>query len=175
MLYAKAILSAVLAANPAYKNIDTEEAYCLAENIYHETRGETASGQVAVATATLERLSDERYPRTICGVVKQAKINPRTKKPYKNKCAFSWYCDGKNNKISFYTKDGKLIEHRVQMFVMASTVAAMTISNQLHPVCKGSNYYYNPDKANPAWASMYTAKCTIGNHVFLRREEGSLN
>ena len=175
MLIAKSILSAVLAANPAYEHVDLEEAYCLAQNIYYETRGETVSGQVAVATATMERLNDDRYPHTICGVVKQATLNPKTGLPFKNKCSFSWYCDGKSDKISFYDNKGRIVTHRVQMFVMASTVAAMTISDQIKPVCAGSNFYYNPHKANPNWASLYTEKCTIGNHVFLRREVGSLN
>ena len=51
---------------------DIEEARCLAENIYHEARGQGTAGWLAVAAVTLNRVTDERFPDTICGVVFQA-------------------------------------------------------------------------------------------------------
>ena len=56
---------------------------CLAQNIYHEARGEPTSGQLAVAFVTLNRTEDDRFPDSICGVVYQkgqfswTKRNPR--------------------------------------------------------------------------------------------------
>lgn len=44
---------------------------CLAQNIYHEARGEPLSGQLAVAFVTLNRTEDDRFPDSICGVVYQ--------------------------------------------------------------------------------------------------------
>lgn len=44
---------------------------CLAQNIYHESRGESIQGQFAVAFVTLNRTEDENFPRSICGVVYQ--------------------------------------------------------------------------------------------------------
>lgn len=44
---------------------------CLAQNIYHESRGEPTKGQLAVAFVTLNRVEDSRFPDTICGVVFQ--------------------------------------------------------------------------------------------------------
>jgi spore germination cell wall hydrolase CwlJ-like protein len=44
---------------------------CLAQNIYHESRGESIEGQLAVAFVTLNRTEDENFPRSICGVVYQ--------------------------------------------------------------------------------------------------------
>lgn len=44
---------------------------CLAQNIYHESRGEPIRGQLAVAFVTLNRMEDERFPDSICGVVFQ--------------------------------------------------------------------------------------------------------
>jgi spore germination cell wall hydrolase CwlJ-like protein len=58
---------------------------CLAKNIYHESRGEPLAGQYAVAYVTLNRLSDPRYPKTICAVVQQ-------------RGQFVWY--GRTNRIS---------------------------------------------------------------------------
>jgi hypothetical protein len=44
---------------------------CLADNIYHEARNEPEKGKVAVALVTLNRVEDPRFPKDICGVVKQ--------------------------------------------------------------------------------------------------------
>ncbi|HIE75488.1 MAG TPA: cell wall hydrolase, partial [Gammaproteobacteria bacterium] len=47
------------------------EVGCLALNIYHEARGESHDGQVAVAAVTLNRMQSASYPDTVCGVVWQ--------------------------------------------------------------------------------------------------------
>lgn len=59
-------------------------AMCLAENIYHEARGEKSSAQYVLGMLTLARVSDPdpQWPKTICGVVAQ-------------KRQFSWVLDHK--------------------------------------------------------------------------------
>jgi len=47
------------------------ETMCLARNIYHEARGESYIGKLAVAKVTINRTKDPKFPRTICGVVYQ--------------------------------------------------------------------------------------------------------
>lgn len=47
------------------------EAVCLALNIYHEARGESAANRWAVGLATLNRMADARFPKTVCGVIDQ--------------------------------------------------------------------------------------------------------
>lgn len=47
------------------------EFNCLAENVYYEARNQPIEGQLAVADVTLNRVEDDRWPDTICGVVKQ--------------------------------------------------------------------------------------------------------
>ena len=68
-----------------------DELKCLTDNVYHEARSEPLQGRYAVIFSTLARVLDERYPKTICGVVHQPwqfswtrdqkilaqKINPR--------------------------------------------------------------------------------------------------
>lgn len=44
---------------------------CLAQNIYHESRGEPYAGQLAVAFVTLNRVEDPNFPSDICKVVYQ--------------------------------------------------------------------------------------------------------
>ena len=51
---------------------DVEEARCLAENIYHEARNQGTAGWLAVAAVTLNRVTDDRFPDSICGVVFQS-------------------------------------------------------------------------------------------------------
>ena len=89
------------------------ELYCLAQNIYFEARAEPQAGQYAVADVALNRVQDNRYPNTICEVIKQGPIREswKTRKdpdlhdserkyyPVKNRCQFSWYCDGRADKV----------------------------------------------------------------------------
>ena len=72
------------------------EEHCLALNVYHEARGQSQEDQLAVAHVTLNRVESERFPDSVCEVVTQAK--KQGGKPVRNKCQFSWYCDGKSDK-----------------------------------------------------------------------------
>ena len=49
-----------------------EALVCLALNIYHEARDQPFIGQVAVAQVVMNRVHDDRYPNTVCEVVKQS-------------------------------------------------------------------------------------------------------
>jgi N-acetylmuramoyl-L-alanine amidase len=76
-----------------------ESLICLALNVYHEAKNQSFVGQVAVAQVVMNRVEDNRYPNNICDVVKQGltyKWKPTF--PIKNRCQFSWYCDGKSDK-----------------------------------------------------------------------------
>ncbi len=53
------------------ESFEETELKCLTDNVYHEARGEPPEGRYAVMFATLERVLDKRYPKTICGVVHQ--------------------------------------------------------------------------------------------------------
>jgi len=46
---------------------------CLALNLYFEARDQHVVGQSAVGFSTMNRFKDERYPDSVCSVVKQAK------------------------------------------------------------------------------------------------------
>jgi N-acetylmuramoyl-L-alanine amidase len=41
---------------------------CLASAIFFEARGEPVSGMQAVANVIINRVEDERYPKTVCGL-----------------------------------------------------------------------------------------------------------
>ena len=60
---------------------------CLAENVYHEARGEPIDGQYAVAEVTMNRVASKHYPSTVCEVVYQENFDVIRKR---NVSAFSW-------------------------------------------------------------------------------------
>ena len=64
-----ATLAAAVAAQPLA--IDDEELNCLAIGVYYESKGEPLEGQLAVAEVILNRSESGRFPRTVCGVLKQ--------------------------------------------------------------------------------------------------------
>lgn len=155
-------------------NFDFEEAHCMAMNIYHESRGETLSGKIAVAQVTMTRVKDPRFPNSICGVVKQAthmrKGAPST--PRLHKCAFSWYCDGVSDNINFH-KGVVLDDAKVLAFSESVVIAILAIGGAINDNTFGATHYYNKRLAAPKWANIYPITTEIGNHVFHRRPMGS--
>ena len=95
--------SLALMVSPSVAHGKDNGLECLAMNVYHEARGQGLAGQVAVMHVTLNRVEDPRFPNNICGVVYQGPVRPSWKNngtyiPIKNKCQFSWWCDGKSDK-----------------------------------------------------------------------------
>ena len=82
-------------SNITYSN---EELECLALNIYFEAGVESTAGKLAVANVTINRKNSSDYPNTICSVVKEGKHyhdkKVDKKYPLRDRCQFSWYCDG---------------------------------------------------------------------------------
>jgi spore germination cell wall hydrolase CwlJ-like protein len=48
-----------------------QKVRCLSEAVYHEARGESYRGQLAVAQTVLNRVKSRQFPNTVCGVVFQ--------------------------------------------------------------------------------------------------------
>ena len=55
------------------EELSFKDISCLASAIYHESRGESNKGKVAVAQVVINRSKSKYYPNTICGVVFQPK------------------------------------------------------------------------------------------------------
>lgn len=64
-----ASLSAAVAAQN--KPAADAELNCLAVGVYYEAKGEPLAGQLAVADVILNRTTSGRFPRSVCGVLKQ--------------------------------------------------------------------------------------------------------
>ena len=65
---------------------DPETLACLALNVYHEARGESTTGQLAVAHVTLNRARSPRWPSDPCAVVTERRGGV---------CQFAWVCKGR--------------------------------------------------------------------------------
>lgn len=175
MITAKLLLAAILQSvditgvNIDVDKINIDEAYCLAKNVYYESKGEDIQGQYAVAAVTINRANDPRYPSTICDVVKQVTVSNITKKIV---CQFSWYCepDKKDKDISFRNKDGSINQVAVDQFQIASIVAITAMSGDINDNTKGATHFHNPFTSNPPWRHTLRKTMRSGNHDFYKSE-----
>lgn len=172
------LVGAVLSAQ-AYSidvnQLDLDEVRCLADNIYFEGRNESAAGQMAIALVTMNRVESSAYPNTICEVVKQGpryKNNPDL--PVRWRCQFSWFCDGRSDKIPLtYSKGKRKGQVRQRVYeVYAETVkhAVLVMAGITIDFTEGSTHYYAHNIVTPTWStSEKMQKVTvIDNHTFMR-------
>lgn len=128
---------ALVAAAPAFAS-NQQEMQCLAETIYHEARGESFDGQLAVAETVMNRVRAPGFPRTICGVVGQkGQFAPR-----------------------------KRISERAA-FAKAVHVAQLAVEGKTGGVSGGATYFHTT-KLSPSWSRGFTRTKKIGNHIFYR-------
>ena len=125
---------------------------CLAKNIYFEARGEEIAGQYAVGLVTLNRVRSKRFPNTICGVVYQARY--WNNHPVRNRCHFSWYCDGKSDR-----------PREKKHWNLAQEIAETLLLFNIEDVTKGATHYHAKEVL-PHWAKQLKIKTIIGNHIF---------
>ncbi len=136
-------------------DVDEDELQCLAKNIYHEARGESREGKLAVAWVTLNRMEHETYPDTVCGVVKQAKLDSDGK-PKKHKCQFSWDCDGKSDT----PKDKRAWNRALQIAEEVYYSYGLSIN-----IVDGAIFYHSID-VDPDWNREYVVQ--IEDHIFYK-------
>ena len=137
----------------------TGAVLCLALNIYHETRSQSLVEKLAVSFTVMNRVDNNRYPNTVCGVVKQAKYykwNPTV--PIRNACQFSWYCNG----ISDTPTDQ-------EAWLDAQEIAKKVIEKEIPNFMEGSTHYH-ATYVSPQWAVNSADKqvARIGAHIFYR-------
>lgn len=164
MLFASLfIATATPAAEELYSEESHPEAYCLALNVYHEARGDILAGQYAVSDVVLNRVESKKYPNTVCEVIRQAKMSTWWKKehgkdvPVKNKCQFSWYCDGKSDepKDEDAWRRSQAVAYRI------------LFNDDFRGISEGS-LYYHATYVNPKWNKSFYLVGRIGDHVFYR-------
>ena len=127
---------------------------CLALNIYHEARGESIAGQIAVAQVTMHRKESTQYPDTVCGVVKQGKYKNGI--PVLYKCQFSWWCDGKSDEAK-----------NEEQWEQSKELAEKVYFGYIPDIVEGA-LHYHATSVNPYWASSYSKVVQIDNHIFYK-------
>jgi spore germination cell wall hydrolase CwlJ-like protein len=143
-------------AKGLYTAEDRPQEWCLAQNIYYEARGSSRADQIAVADVVINRVQDERYPDSICEVVQQGEKHANGQM-VRNRCQFSWYCDGKSD----WPKD-------LDAWVIAQQIAFNMITyGDWRGLTEGATHYH-ADYVNPNWARTLTLTGTIGVHKFYR-------
>jgi len=163
--------------NPTDVVITTEEAFCLAENVYHEAKGENLAGKSAVAHVTLNRVAHKKYPNTICGVTKQAKLRTNWRGyevPIIGMCQFSWYCDGKSDDIQVVYKKsypGKPIGPNMEAWKQSVQVSLLAMYGTTIDPTSGATHYYNHNISQPSWGQVYPVVAVLSNHTFLLRTD----
>lgn len=123
--------------------IVTEDVKCLADNIYHEAKGESLRGKFGVAQVTINRLNSKHFPNSICDVVYE-----RTK----NLCQFSWTCQ--RNRSIVYN------EHYEDSLNIA---LAFVYNNAKYDILQHS-LFFHADYVRPKWKKKPITK--IGKHIF---------
>lgn len=130
--------------------VSSKEKKCLATAIYFEARGEAEQGQKGVAQVILNRVEDDAYPDTICGVVFQNENR-------RNACQFSFACDGRPDEAS-EPKAWRKAQH-VAEEVLGGENLVQSIRTATH---------YHATYVHPYWAPKMKRLSKIGRHVFYR-------
>lgn len=129
---------------------DSEEWECLAGALYHEARGESIEGQVAVAEVILNRVDAVSYPDTVCGVVYEGSANG-------GPCQFSFACDGESDARD--EGDAAARAGRIASAMLDGTPRALT---------DGATFFHTTAVA-PSWARAFERTTRIGAHLFYRK------
>ena len=144
----------ILTWEPVISQLEIE---CMAKNIYFEAAVESTAGQLAVAQVTLNRVNSKHYPNSVCEVVYQG---PHTSDgfPKRDRCQFSWYCDGKGDEVK---NKGKLwnTAHNLAKYVLKR-------QNDLLDITDGATHYHANYIDAPRWAGQKRVTTSIDQHIF---------
>jgi spore germination cell wall hydrolase CwlJ-like protein len=147
-------LGAGMVPNTGYSE---EEVTWLVKNVYFEARNQGVAGQLAVAMVTINRVEDSRFPDTIKEVVTQGH-KYRNGFPIRHRCHFSWYCDGKSDKIRDWDSFNK---------IKAIVLTFLQNRDIIFDLTEGATHYH-ADYVLPSWASSKVKTIEIEDHIFYR-------
>ena len=123
-----------------------EQANCIATAVYHEARGETVEGQLAVARVIMNRAASGRYPASWCATVKQpwqfSFVNPRT------------------GAVPFTDTNCEAWRKAVAITRIAVANAVPSLDNDV--------LWYHANYVAPSWGRRLTRVSKIGAHIFYR-------
>ena len=139
---------------------DPQELECMSMNIYFEAALESTAGKLAVAQVTLNRVKSNHYPNTVCSVVKQGRHH-ESGFPVRDRCQFSWYCDGKHDTPSMGKMWGE--SQKVAIYVLENA--------KLLDITDGATHYHADYIDSPRWASLRDKTMQIDTHIFYNKNK----
>jgi spore germination cell wall hydrolase CwlJ-like protein len=154
--------------------INQQEIECMAVNIYHESQNQSKLGMIAVARVVMNRVYDRRFPETVCGVIYEGPVieswktrddpnlpdEERIYYPQRDRCQFSWYCDGKPDEIISKKNN---IAWRIAQDVAIEVLAF----DKYNGIVEGATHYH-ADYVDPAWNKTITLVTKVDDHIFYR-------
>ncbi|MCM2973383.1 cell wall hydrolase [Larsenimonas suaedae] len=124
---------------------------CLARSVYWEAKGTDRKNMAGVASVVMNRLSDQAFPDTICGVVTQGSETGR--------CQFSWWCDGRPDQA-----------RELGEYIEAREIARQALNGELGDPTRGALYFHDK-RVSPYWADLFTKTAETGSFEFYRPEK----
>ncbi len=129
----------------------SEHVACLTQNMYFEARNQDPVGIIAVGYVVMNRVNDTKFPNDVCKVVRQGGELRR------NRCQFSWWCDGKSDVI----RNRKAYE-QIEIY------AKLILSGQIGDPSGGA-LWYHADYVSPNWRDDFEPTFKVGKHIFYKR------
>lgn len=139
--------------------IDAKALNCMAMNMYFEARNQrTDDAMIAVGYTVLNRANHPRFPDNVCDVIYQARRDANGN-PIRNRCQFSWACDGKPDVVNMeHPIERRAWERAVDL---AHKVMTFQVDN---PV--GNATMYHATYVKPYWRRAYNRVTQIETHIF---------
>ena len=154
-----------IADNVIEKNllVDEKELLCMAKNIFFEAAIESTAGKLAVAQVTLNRVNSKHYPNTVCEVVYEGPHYTGSNGqqfPVRDRCQFSWYCDGKGDEPRLDSRLWKTTQELAKYVLLRQ--------DELPDITDGALHYHADYIAAPRWAGRKHKTAKIDTHIFYR-------
>lgn len=140
--------------------VDVTDLDCMAKNLYFEAGNQKSDkAMIAVGYTVINRVNSKQYPNNVCGVVYQGR-KTASGNYVRNKCQFSWVCDGKRDVPS-----NKHVERKA--WVRAQRIALAVLTKKAkNPIGKATMYHAN--YVSPYWASAFVKVAKIESHIFYK-------
>ena len=135
--------------------VDPIELECMSKNIYFEASTESTAGKIAVGQVVLNRKDSISFPNTVCDVIYEGK-HYKSGFPVRDRCQFSWYCDGKHDRPF----RGKLWENSVEL------AKFLLETDDLVDITDGATFYHADYISAPRWTTTKIKTVTIDRHIF---------
>ena len=132
---------------------------CLSKNIYFEAAIESTAGKIAVALVTMNRVRATNYPNSICEVIKQGP-HYSSGHPKRDRCQFSWYCDGKID------TPNESLAWKISQKVAAYVIRTPTLID----ITDGATHYHADYINPPRWAIAKEKTVQIDTHLFYNKK-----